>query len=158
MRTFNVTVFFVGIFILSSGCQQLTDHNISDCVKTNQMLESNKKLVADMYQELFGDKNIEAINKYIADDYIQHNPSVADGKQALFDATRTWFRNSPKEKINIQHIGADKDLVFIHLKSRSGSRYISVIDIFRIKAGKIAEHWDVMQEVPDKAANKHPMF
>lgn len=130
----------------------------SNCEKNAEELEANKRLVADMYQELFGDKNTDAINKYIADDYIQHNPFVADGKQALIDATKNWFVNASKEKIDIQHIGADKDLVFIHLKSHMGKKIVSVIDIFRIKNGKIVEHWDVMQEVPEKAANNHPMF
>jgi predicted SnoaL-like aldol condensation-catalyzing enzyme len=139
------------VMLLLSGCQL-------NCEKTARELEANKKLVADMYQELFGDKNIDAIQKYIADDYIQHNPFVADGKQALIDAAKNWFVNASKEKIDIQHIAADKDLVFIHLKSHMGAKTVSVIDIFRIKNGKIAEHWDVMQEVPEKAANKHPMF
>ena len=73
----------------------------TDCEKEAQTLATHKKLVADLYQELFGDKNTDAINKYIGDEYIQHNPNVADGKQALLEATRNWFKNAPKEKIDI---------------------------------------------------------
>jgi predicted SnoaL-like aldol condensation-catalyzing enzyme len=124
----------------------------------NQQLDANKKLVADLYQELFGDKNIDAVDKYIGDNYIQHNPSVADGKEALRDALKKWFKGAPKEKIDIRHIGADGNYVYIHTKSKSGSKTVSVIDIFRVEGNKVVEHWDVMQEVPEKAANSHPMF
>jgi predicted SnoaL-like aldol condensation-catalyzing enzyme len=124
----------------------------------DQQLEENKKLVANLYQEVFGDKNIDAVDKYIGDNYIQHNPAVADGKEALKAALKVWFKDAPKEKIDIQHIGADGNFVYIHTKSRQGNKTISVMDIFRIDGSKIVEHWDVMQEVPAKAANDHPMF
>ena len=149
---------FVIAIIMMGGCQHGTEKRLIECETENQRLEANKKLVANMYQELFGDKNVESIKKYIAEDYIQHNPSAADGRQALIDVATKWFKGAPKEKINIQHIGADKDLVFIHLKSHLGTKTFSVIDIFRIKDGMIVEHWDVMQEVPEKSANNHPMF
>jgi predicted SnoaL-like aldol condensation-catalyzing enzyme len=124
----------------------------------NQQMEDNKKLVASLYQEVFGDKNIEAVDKYIGDNYIQHNPGVADGKEALKAALKVWFKDAPKEKIDIQHIGADGNFVYIHTRSRQGNKTISVMDIFRIDGSKIVEHWDVLQEVPAKAANDHPMF
>lgn len=120
--------------------------------------DENKKNVADFYQALFGDKDTSAIDRYIGDTYTQHNPGVADGKEALKAAVTQWFKGAPKEKINIQHLAADSDLVFIHLKSNMGGKTASVIDIFKLKNGKIIEHWDVIQEVPAKSANPHPMF
>jgi predicted SnoaL-like aldol condensation-catalyzing enzyme len=124
----------------------------------NQQLEENKKLVSNLYQEVFGDKNIDAVDKYLADNYIQHNPGVADGKEALKAALKVWFKGAPKEKIDIQHIGADGNFVYIHTKSKQGNKTVSVMDIFRIDGNKIVEHWDVLQEVPAKSANDHPMF
>jgi predicted SnoaL-like aldol condensation-catalyzing enzyme len=123
-----------------------------------QTEEANKKMVVDFYQSLFGDKNIAVIDSFVAEDYIQHNPMVADGRQALKDAVQKWFAGAPKEKVDFQHIGADSNLVFLHTRSHFGDKTMSVVDIFRIENNKIAEHWDVMQEVPDSAANSHPMF
>jgi predicted SnoaL-like aldol condensation-catalyzing enzyme len=76
----------------------------------------------------------------------------------LKEAATQWFKGAPKEKIDIQHIAADGDLVFIHLRANMGGKVNSVIDIFRLENGKITEHWDVIQEVPAKSANPHPMF
>ncbi|WP_306350369.1 ester cyclase [Flavobacterium sp. '19STA2R22 D10 B1'] len=128
-------------------------------LKDRQKLEDdNKKVVADFYQSLFGDKDLTAIDKYIDEGYIQHNPTVADGRTAFKEAASHWFVDAPKEKIDIQHIGADGDFVYIHLKNKEQGKVTSVIDIFKLKDGKIMEHWDVMQDVPAKAANEHPMF
>lgn len=121
--------------------------------------EVNKKLVMDFYQQMFGDKDITAVDRFIGSTYTQHNPMVADGPQAFKDAAKVWFDGQPKTKIDVQHIAADKDLVFIHLKNKNPDGTLkSTIDIFRIENGKIVEHWDVQQDVPKTAANKHPMF
>ncbi len=156
MRT-SLIGFAVAATVFCGG-ERFRQQEVSNCEKERLELESNKKTVADFYQELFGNKNIDAINKCIGDVYVQHNPYVADGKEALIAACKDWFVNAPKERIDIQHIAADSDLVFIHTKSHEGTKLISVIDIFRIKNGKIVEHWDVAQAVPEKTANSHPMF
>jgi len=121
-------------------------------------LEANKKLVADLYQELFGDKNVEAIDKYIGENYIQHNPILPDGRDVLKQGATQWFKGAPKEKIDIRHLSAEGDLVYIHTRATFGRKVSSVIDIFRIENNKIVEHWDVIQAVPEKSASPHPMF
>jgi len=119
---------------------------------------SNKKMVADFYQSLFGDKNTAAIDQYIGDTYIQHNPALPDGKDALKKAVGGWFKGQPKDTVDVRHLGADGNFVYIHTKSKMGNKTVSILDIFRVENGKITEHWDIMQEVPAKSANAHPMF
>jgi len=131
---------------------------IQTLTASQNLQEANKKMVADFYQELFGDKDVNAIDKYIGETYIQHNPSLPDGRDALKKAAAQWFKGLPREKIDIRHLGADGDFVYIHTKSNRGDASISVMDIFRIENGKIVEHWDILQEVPKKSANPHPMF
>jgi predicted SnoaL-like aldol condensation-catalyzing enzyme len=121
-------------------------------------LETNKRLVANFYQELFGDKDSTAIDRYIGTEYIQHNPALPDGKEALKKGVAVWFKGQEKERVDIQHLGADGNLVYIHTRAKMGPKIVSVIDIFRIENGKIVEHWDVLQDVPVKSANPHPMF
>jgi predicted SnoaL-like aldol condensation-catalyzing enzyme len=120
--------------------------------------EANKNLVAEFYQQLFGDKDVSAIDKYLLPSYIQHNPSLPDGSEALKKGATQWFAGAPKDTIDIRHLSAEGDLVYIHTRSKMGDKVFSIIDIFRIENGKIAEHWDVLQEVPQKSANDHPMF
>jgi len=119
---------------------------------------SNKKMVADFYQALFGDKNPTVIDQYIADTYIQHNPALPDGKEALKQGVAVWFKGQPKDTVDVKHLGADGNFVYIHTKSKMGNKTVSILDIFRLENGKIAEHWDIIQEVPAKSANAHPMF
>ena len=130
------------------------------CDSVKQLLESNKKIVTDFYQQMFGDKDISAVDKYISsDEYIQHNPTVADGAEAFKEAAKIWFEGAPRTKVDILRIAAEGDLVFIHVRDMNPDGSLqSVIDIFRLKDGKIVEHWDVMQDVPKEAANDHPMF
>jgi predicted SnoaL-like aldol condensation-catalyzing enzyme len=127
------------------------------CEKCRQE-EYNKKMVMEFYQQLFGDKDAEAILKYVKEDYIQHNPLLPDGRDTLYNSVKIWFKGAPKDKVDFQRVVAEGDLVVLHIRSKMGNKTRAVVDIFRIEDGKIAEHWDVIQEVPDKSANGHPMF
>ena len=93
-------------------------------------------------------------------DYKQHSPEFADGKAAFKNGVTDFLKAYPNSTAVVKHIGADGDLVFIHnhIKLDKKDRGQAAVDIFRIKDGKIVEHWDVIQDIPEKAANDNTMF
>lgn len=119
-------------------------------------LTANIELTKNFYQEFFGDLNFPSIHKYIGDVYIQHNPYLADGKQALIDGATYWFEGESPSQIDFQRVVAQDDLVFVHIKSADGQT--STIDIFRIDNNLLVEHWDVSQDIPEDSVSDHPMF
>ena len=130
-------------------------------LKENQLtLDKNKKIVTSFYQEFFGDINFEAANKYIGDLYIQHNPAVADGRQAILEAGKVWLKDAPKTKINFNLVFAEKDLVFVQIITEVDGNRHSTMDVFRVTDGKISEHWDAFADLKkgDKSQNDNPLF
>ena len=126
-----------------------------------EKLESNKKFVTEFYQSLYGDKDSNAIDKYVADDVIVHNPLAKDGKEWLKKATSPFFSNPniEKVKIDIKHIAADGDMVWLFVKDVApNGKVFARINIFRVENGKIAEAWKVSEPVPAKSENSNTMF
>ncbi|MBY4609380.1 nuclear transport factor 2 family protein [Rhizobium sp. 9T] len=121
--------------------------------------EANRKLVVEFYDRFFNSHDIEAAS-VVADDYRQHNPQVPDGKKPLVSFFTGFFKENPQSKAEIVRTAADGDLVWLHVHATNGTddRGQAIVDIFRVKDGKIVEHWDVIQAVPKEAANKNTMF
>ena len=125
------------------------------------MQETNKKIVLDFYELAFNQhKPTEAAKKYIGDKYIQHNPFVPNGAAAFYGYFEDFFKKNPKSHVVIHHAIADGDLVALHLNSKNGEQDLgrAIVDIFRLENGKIVEHFDVLQQVPEKTANGNTMF
>jgi len=123
-------------------------------------MEANKKTVVDFYEKGLNQKDFEAASKYFGPQYIQHNPTAPDGPQGfkgLVDLLRSKFPNSHSE---IKRVFADGDYVILHVHNvrEPGTRGSAIVDIFRLDQGKIVEHWDVRQDVPEQAANPNTMF
>ena len=99
-----------------------------------------------------------AFDTYVAEDYIQHNPGLADGRDAARDALATMF-GDPSFDIDVVRMLVDGDLCALHLRPRrDGHAVAAVVDIFRAEGDRIVEHWDVIQPWPATSANDHPMF
>lgn len=125
------------------------------------MGEANKILVKDFYEMAFNlHKPREAAAKYIGNTYIQHNPRVPNGAEAFYAHFEVYFRENPKSHVVISHIVAEDDLVVLHLNSKAddADRGRAIVDIFRVEQGKIVEHWDVAQEVPERTISGNSMF
>lgn len=122
--------------------------------------EANRALVVEFYNAFFNDHDISAAERFVAEDYIQHNPSVPDGRAPIIEFFSDNFQKNPGRSSRIVRTAAEGDLVWLHVHSRQNEadRGLAVVDIFRVEDGKIAEHWDVIQPVPDTAANDNTMF
>jgi predicted SnoaL-like aldol condensation-catalyzing enzyme len=123
-------------------------------------LERNKKVVLEFYEKGLNQKDWEAASKYFGSRYIQHNPMAADGADGFKGFIQFLREKFPKSRSEIKRVFADGDFVILHVHSirEPGTRGAAVIDIFRLEDGKIVEHWDVIQPIPDKAANTNGMF
>lgn len=122
-------------------------------------LEANRKKVVEFYDLLINKKDFESARKYMADRYIQHNPRVADGRDGLRTHIEHLKTNLPGVHSEIKKVIAEGDYVMLHVHSRrTPNRQLAIIEIFRLENGKIAEHWDVVQEIPETSLNSNGMF
>lgn len=132
-----------------------------NALSQTQLAEQNKKIVTDFYEGVFLKHQVKAYaDRYIGDQYIQHNPHVPDGKAPFVDFFTGHFKENPEAKSVIKRAVAEGDLVFLHVHSTQNAqdRGVAIVDIFRVQNGKIVEHWDVQQAIPKQSANTNTMF
>lgn len=125
-----------------------------------QTTHQNKELVTAFYRTAFVDgRPQEAASQYLGN-YKQHNPTVPDGAEGFVKFVREFKNQYPQAKLDIKRVFEDGGHVIIHshLRTAPNDRGMAVVDIFRVQDGKIVEHWDVLQPVPEKAANGNTMF
>ena len=123
--------------------------------------QRNRQVVVDFYEQVFQRHQVEAaVKRHIGSEYIQHNPYVGDGAAPFVAYFVPYFQQHPQARSDIKRVIVQGDLVVLHVLSREQpqDRGSAVVDIFRVKDGKIVEHWDVQQAVPEAAANRNTMF
>ena len=123
-------------------------------------LAHNKKLVLEFYHKLIGEKDFEAARPYMGSLYRQHAPYAADGHEGVAEWVRKFKEAFPQHHYEVKKVIAEGDFVVLHLHGKSGLHPFgeSVVDIFRIEDGKVVEHWDVIQPIPESADNANSMF
>jgi predicted SnoaL-like aldol condensation-catalyzing enzyme len=122
---------------------------------------ANKKLVMAAFDLLFVQHKVDqAVDTYFDSGYIQHNPMAATGAEPMRKFFKDFYASDPGASVKVSQVLADGDLVAVHYltKFKPDDRGFAVVDIFRVANGKIAEHWDVVQPVPEKSANSNGMF
>lgn len=126
----------------------------------NHNLQTNKQNAIAFYKTAYLGNPEKAVELYVGDDYIQHNPAVGDGKQAFIDYFTEMDQDYPGKTIEFVRAIAEGDLVALHTHQvwPDGDEYITM-DFFRFDDnGKIVEHWDSIQEIPAETKNGNPMY
>ena len=125
-----------------------------------QDLEANKQNAIAFYRTAYLGEPAKAVERYVGAEYIQHNPLVGDGMQPFIDYFTRMAEEYPGKDIEFVRAVAEGDLVALHTHQTwpGGEEYVTM-DFFRFDAnGRIVEHWDAMQLIPDESANGNTMY
>jgi len=148
-------ILVLGAALALTGCATAGAKNQQDGAA------KNKEMVIAFYNMIFQEHKVrEALERYVGDRYIQHNPLAPNGTEALINFMEPYFAKNPQARSEIMRAAAEGDLVWLHVNAKSNptDRGLAVVDIFRVENGKVVEHWDVVQPVPEKSANDNTMF
>jgi predicted SnoaL-like aldol condensation-catalyzing enzyme len=122
--------------------------------------EANRKTVLAFYEKGLNQKDADAALAHVGDRYVQHNPNAADGPDGFrkfIGFLRDKFPNSHSE-IKSSFVDGDYVILHVHAVREPGSRGNAIVDIFKLENGKVVEHWDVVQPIPENPANNNTMF
>jgi len=129
--------------------------------KEQSQTEKNKEVAIKFYNMIFNEHKVEeAFKLYSVPDYKQHNPYAATGAEPAIKFLGPYMKSMPESRGEIKRVIAEGEMVAIHnhVTSKPGDRGRAVVDIFRVVNGRVVEHWDVVQDVPEKSANENTMF
>lgn len=122
--------------------------------------ERNKAIIYDFYDKGLRNRDFEYLKPHLAETYIQHNPTLGDGHEALRGFVERLKVTRVNSTYEIKRLIAEGDYVIIHSKVGffPEGPFLAVIDLFRFEGDKVAEHWDVIQPVPEAPRNQNSMF
>ncbi|MBN1847839.1 MAG: ester cyclase [Deltaproteobacteria bacterium] len=121
--------------------------------------ETNREIVKEFYDLIINKKDYQAASKYVGPHYKQHNPLVKDGPEGLKEFIEFLKRDYPEARSEIKRVIAEGDYVVLHVHSiRTPKLQRAIIEIFRLEDGRIDEHWDAIQEIPETSVNPNGMF
>ncbi len=122
--------------------------------------EPNEILVAEYYDLAINRKDFVAASEFMGEEYIQHNPAAPDGPEGLREFIGYLRENLPDYRSEIKRCFSDGDFVILHVHNKPTPDAVgkAIVDIFRLEGGKVVEHWDVIQDIPEDPKNDNTMF
>ena len=126
----------------------------------NEKLDKNRKNAIEFYRMAYEGNPRKAVELFVGSDYIQHNPLVGDGNEPFIEYFERMAREYPEKTIEFVRSVAEGDLVALHTHQVwPGNEEYVTMDFFRFDvSGKIVEHWDSMQQIPESSANNNTMY
>lgn len=120
----------------------------------------NRDVVLDFYENGVNRRDYAAALRHLGTRYIQHNPNVADGPEGLREFFTSFERQFPNFRVEIKRVFVEADMVAVHVRSFNGPTRNGEagVDLFRLEGGRIVEHWDVIQPIPDSIPHANTMF
>lgn len=169
LRTKVSLTLIVGALALSacsttapSSSSPISGQGAAEKASTEAIVQRNKQNATAFYNQFFNDHDLSAADRYISDTtYIQHNPHVPNGREPFKNTFAQIFQQNPQRHSKIVRVIGDGDLVALHVHStmNADDRGSAIVDIFRFDVnGKIVEHWDVIQPIPEKTASGNGLF
>jgi predicted SnoaL-like aldol condensation-catalyzing enzyme len=121
---------------------------------------TKKEVLQRFYDEVFNGHDADAAAKYLREDYIQHNPGVAQGRDGFIEAFREKFAAVPTFHLDIQRIIVEDDMAVVHIHATGlpGKSESVVVDIYRFQDGLLAEHWDCLMPIKPELIGNNNLF
>ena len=162
--TINATLLSTGLLMAALGsapfsfAQELDSGMRENSAKYIEV--RNQEVMLKFYQKFFNNHDLSAASDLIEENYVQHNPNFATGRDAFVAAFKRFFQQSPQFHTQIVRMIADGNLVWIQSHQRNSPTVLGteIIDIYRLQDGKIAEHWDSLVPVTANSANSNTQF
>jgi len=134
--------------------------NIGSALAGDAKEEANRKVVLEFYEKGLNQKDADAAIALMGNRYVQHNPNAADGPDGFRKFIGFLKEKFPNSKSEIKRSFVDGDYVILHVHAvrEPGTRGSAIVDIFKLENGKIVEHWDAVQQIPETSANSNGMF
>ena len=122
--------------------------------------QANKDIVLDFYEKALNQSDLDDAMAHFGPRYTQHNPMIPDGIEGFRSFVQQLKQRFPEVRGEIKRVFADGDFVILHVHARRepDEAGLAIVDIFRLEEGKIVEHWDVRQPLPESAVHANGMF
>lgn len=121
---------------------------------------ANERAVLAFYDAALTRLNVDEAVTYFGPKFTNHNPRAQDGVEGFRALLRSVKEQFPDLRVDVKRAFADGEFVIlhVHIALRPDEPGLAVVEIFRLEHGKIVEHWDVRQPMPDESLNSNGMF